>query len=1108
MYRSRSIMVAVAWLVAIALLVPPASFGQGGTGQIVGRITDSSGGVIPGAGVTLTNVDTGITQSAQTGPQGYYRFPLLPPGNYRLDVRSEGFRSVSRSGVKLDVEQSVSLDFELQVGQVSETVEVVGAAPLLESENATIGQVVDNKSIVEMPLNGRSAWNLVQLAGATTFIKGIGDASEIPVATVAGSRAFTQGLYVDGGSVQKSGLNRSMAELAPMVDAVEEFKVITNGYSAEYGRSAGGVFSAVTKSGTNEFHGNLFEFFRNQKMDARNFFSLDKAPLRYNQYGGTLGGPIIKDKTHFFIAYEGTRTTTGAPFLGTVPTAAYQAGDFSGLVNNQGAHLQLYDPATTRPDPSDATRQLRDPFANNLIPQTRFDPVAAKVATYYPAPNVAGNIAGANNFNVNVGPKRAQDHGTIKIDHQLSQKDRLFGRYIGQHNFRPQVTVFPDPDANAVGPSTRSIGNLAHTFMTGWTRTISPRAVNDFKASYLKQFRDLSHSSLGKDYPSMLGLTGVDGLSFPRFRPAGYTNVGGTANVFRVQRGPTLMLSDSITYLTGRHQVKAGFEFRWNGTTDQFRVLPSGDFVHPQQGTGLQGDNLSGNGFATMLLGFVSNANIRDSPALVFRSQYYGMYVQDDWKVTPNLTLNIGVRYDLETPRISPNNNSNSVDLHAINPIANRPGIVTFAGVDGEPRRPFDLDKNNLGPRFGFAYKMFGGKTVLRGGYGIFFGNPDDIGQGAGPRAALGFATEQLIVSPDQNQTPSMYLRNGYPAFTPPGPETRNAGFGVGSTVEYFERTRRTPYSQQFNLGIQHQVRGVLVEAQYLGNLGRLLTGNNININQMLPELIGQPGTIQSRRPYPQYSAVNILSPNFGMSSYNALLLRAEKRYQNGLQFLWTYTYSHMLDNVDAIAGGDFGGTPGSGYQNYYNRRLDYATSPLDIKHNVTFNVVYDLPWGPGRRWLNDGPVSQVLGGWQLSVLGTMFTGPVYGVTTQQNTCECGSTGPQRADILRDPALPSGQRTVERWFDTEAFAQPERFTFGNASRSVGRAPGLANFDIGVMKNFRFHDRYRLQFRGELFNAFNHANFGIPGTAYGSPNFGTITSANTGRSIQLGLKLYF
>jgi hypothetical protein len=696
----------------------------------------------------------------------------------------------------------------------------------------------------------------------------------------------------------------------------------------------------------------------------------------------------------------------------------------------------------------------------------------------------------------------------VKIDHQLSSNDRIFGRYIGQHNFLPQISVFPNPDANSVGPNTRSIENLAHTFTLGWTRTISPRVINDFRASYLKQFRDISHSSIGKDWPSQLGLTGVGEFTFPRFRPAGYTALGGGANVFRIQRGPTMMFADSITYVTGKHQVKTGFEFHWNGSTDQFRTLPSGDFVHPQQGTGLQGNNLTGNGFATFLTGFVANGAINDSPALTYRSQYYGMFVQDDWKVTSRLTLNLGLRYDLETPRISPYDQSSSVDLHAINPIANVPGIVTFAGVDGEPRRPFDMDKNNIAPRFGFAYRLFGDRTVIRGGYGIFFGNPDDVGQASGTRAALGFATTQLITSPDQNQTPSMYLRDGYPAYTPPGPEFRNAGFGVDSSVDYFERTRRTPYSQQFNFGIQQQVRGVLLEAQYLANLGRKLTGNNININQVLPELVGKPGSLQSRRPYPQYTAVNLLSPNFGISSYHGVLLRAEKRYENGLQFLWTYTYSHMLDNVDAIANGDFGGTPGSGYQDYYNRRLDYATSPLDIKHNVTFNVVYDLPWGPGRKWLNGGPASAILGGWQLSVLATIFTGPVYGVTTQQDTCECGATGPQRADILRDPELAKGERTVERWFDTSAFAQPERFTFGDAGRAVGRAPGQANFDIGIMKNFQIAERYRLQFRGELFNAFNKANFGIPGTAFGSPNFGTITSAATGRSVQLGLKLYF
>ncbi len=1083
--------------------------GQTSSAQVSGRITDPTDAVIPGVSVTVRNVDTGIEQVVTTNELGYYTAPFVQPGNYQIDLSSPGFRSVSRTGIKIDVNQQARFDFQLEVGQVTEVIEVIEAAPLLESESSTIGQVIENKSVVEMPLNGRNAWYLTQMAGATVMVRGIGDAAEIPVTTVAGSRAFTQGLFVDGGSVQKTGLSRAMAEMAPMVDALEEFKVITNNYAAEYGRTAGGVFTAVTKSGTNQFHGNAFEFLRNDALDARNFFAKTKAPLRFNQFGGTLGGPIQKDRTHFFIAYEATRTVTGRPIILTVPTQDQRDGVFTGLVDNRGRSISLYDPNTTRPDPADPTKKVRDPFKDNLIPPSLFDPVGSAAASYYPLPNQAGTRAGGNNFNLNLAPSRAQNHTTVRLDHTISDRDKVFGRYLAQHNNTPQESAFPEPAASGLGGlASRNVNNLAHTAMASWMHSFSPSWINDLKFHWLKQNRDVLHDSVDGGWPAKLGLAGVSDTAFPAFRPQAFSPVGGATAVFRIQRGPTFGFSDSVTYISGKHTVKTGFEFRWNGSTDTFKVAPSGNFIFSRQGTGLQATSLSGNGFATMLLGFATRAQIRDSQPLTFRNQYYGWYLQDDWKVLPNLTLNLGLRYDVETPRTSPNDTSSAFDDTRIHPIGGFPGVIRFAGVDGEPRTPFDTDFNNVGPRLGFSWRPFGGDTVVRGGYGIFFGNLDDRGSAAGPRAVQGFATEALFVSPDQNQTAAMLLRNGFPPYDPPNAESRTDAFGYRGPALYFERPRKTPYSQQFNFGIQHQAGRVLLEAQYIGNLGRKLTANDLSRNQVPPERVGQPGSIQSRRPFPHLSAVNVLSPNLGASGYHGLLLRAEKRYSNGLQFLATYTFSKMLDNVDSIANGDFRGTPGVGYQDFYNRHLDKSLSPLDITHNLTFNTIWDLPAGPGRRYVNSGPLSQIIGGWQLSILGTLFTGPVYGVVTQQNTCECASAGPQRPNILRDPDLPAGQRSVQRWFDTEAFEQPARFTFGNAARAVGRAPGRVNFEVGIMKNFPFKERYRLQLRAELFNAFNHPNFGIPGTTFGAPTFGTINRSDPGRIVQFGLKLYF
>jgi hypothetical protein len=1073
--------------------------------QVTGRISDPTGAVIAAAEIRLANIATGDKRTTTSNEQGYYTVLFLDPGSYRVEVQARGFKPVAQT-IRLEVEQVARLDFRLEIGALTETVEVSAEAPLVESETGAVGQVVNNKSIVEMPLNGRNAWHLVQMAAATVFVGGIGDAAEIPVASMAGGRSFSQGLWVDGGSVQKSGMARAMAELGPMVDSVQEFKVITNNYAAEYGRSAGGVFTAVTKSGTNELHGNAFEFLRNDAFDARNFFALDKAPLRYNQFGGTLGGPIRHDKTHFFVGFEETKDSRGQTVILTVPTADKKRGIFTGLTDNTGTALPIYNPFTTRPSPTNATVRIRDPFPNNVIPVSLFDPVALKAISFYPEPNVAGNRAGANNFNVNATPQRTQHHGTARVDHAFTERDRVFVRYIVQRNFTPQVSVFPEAAASGSGPQTRTIRNLAHTVMGNYIRTLSPRLVSETKVSWLKQSRSVLHSSVDADWPAKLGFHGVSPRAFPVLRPQGYTLLGGP-NAFREQRGPTYQLIEVLTYSRGTHNYKAGFEYRWNGQQDEFDTIPSGDMTFAAQGTGLQGNARTGDGLAALLLGFATSASLRDQIPLRTRGFYLGGFAQDDWKATPRLTLNLGIRYDIEPPPLSPDDTFNGFDWSRTHPVARVPGVVTFAGVDGFPRRIAETDFNNVSPRFGFAWRMFGSdRTVLRGGYGVFFGNTNDIGYGTGTN--LGFATEASFVSPDQNQTPAFLLKDGMPAFDQPGPQTRTPAFGLNNAVSFYQRQRATPYSQQFNLGLQQEIRGLLLEAQYIGNLGRKLTAADASINQVRPELVGGAGAIQSRRPFPQFSDVVMVAPNWGASSYHGLVLHAEKRYHSGLQLRVIHTFSKFIDNVDAIANGDLGGTPGAGYQDYYNRRLDKALSPNDVTHNTRFSVIWDLPAGVGRRWLKSGVAAQILGGWQISALGTHLTGGPYGVVTQSNTCECSSTGPQRADLLRTPDLPADERSVARWFDTTAFAQPARFKFGAAARSVGRAPGTSNFDIGLMKNFPVRDRYRIQFRGEFFNTVNHANLGNPGTNLGSPNFGTITTAADGRIIQLGLKIYF
>jgi hypothetical protein len=1085
---------------AAALLTATAIYAQ--TAEITGRVTDPSGAVVPAAQVTITNVETGSHYGLRTNADGYFTAARLDPGKYRAEVKAPGFKPVLRNGIALQVEQVARVDFMLEVGNMTEQVEVSGTAPLVESETSSIGQVINNKSIVEMPLNGRNTWDLSKLSGATAYISAIGDAGEIPVVSMAGSRTKSQELFLDGGSVQKSGLATAQAELEPMVDAVEEFKVVTNNYAAEYGRSAAGVFVAVTKSGTNQFRGDAFEFFRNSAMDARNFFSAAKAPLHYNQFGGTLGGPIRKDKTHFFAALETTKSATGSTSILTLPTAAEKAGDFSGLLNAQGKVIPIYNPFTTRANPAAAGQFLRDPFPNNIIPANLLDPVAVKASSYYPAPNAAGTITGASNYNVNLAAMRTQYHGTMRVDHIINDNNRVYVRYVMQHNYTPQANVYPEPAASGIGPVTRDINNVAQTYLASWVHTFSPTVLNDLKFNGTYQIRDITHASYNGNWPSKLGLTGVGEESFPVLTPQGF-NALGSANVFRAQTNPYWQLLENLSYFRGSHSFKFGFEYRAQTTTDQFDTAPAGNFTFPVQGTGLPGNAATGSGYASFLVGFVGNMTL--TKAAPFRMHNWAMagYFQDDWKVSPRLTLNLGVRYDVETGRVADQDMQSSFDMGQINPAAGVPGVVTFAGVNGTPNSNFYADKNNIAPRFGFAWRPFADeKTVVRGGFGVFYGNPDD--QGFNNSAVLGFATQALLVSPDANVTPAFYLQGGVPGVHAPGPQDRTPAFGIGSGVDFYQRERASPYSMQSNVGIQHEIHSFLISGQYIGNLGRKLTAGNLTLNQIPPSLLGKSSNLQSLRPFPQFTGVTLDSPNLGSSSYHAFLLRIERRYRNGLQLLFNYTFSKMMDNVNALT--DFGGEPG--YEDFYNRRLDKAISSLDLTHNVSMSLVYDLPWGPGRRWLSKGLLGKMVGGWEFSTLTTMHSGPIYGVTTQTNTCNCFSAGAQRANIIGDPSLPSDQQSVQRWFNTAAFAQPAANTFGNAARAVGRSPGAAVVDMGLSKNFQPTERIRVQFRGELFNSLNRANFGVPATALGAAGFGAITTAAPARVVQLGLKIYF
>jgi len=1075
------------------------AFGQTSTGTITGVVTDSSQARLAGIQLQLTNTETGVASKGETNDAGEYTFPLLNSGRYQLAAEKAGFQKYMRTDLVVELGRTLRVDLALQVGSVTESLTVTGSAPLLESETSTVGQLIENKSISDMPLNGRRVGELLGMTGAAVFVTG--DVIR-PRVTLAGGRADQQQWLLDGVNASNVGLEAPQALFNPPVESVQEIRVQSNGYSAEYGNSSAGVVLTTTKSGTNTTKGNVYEYFRNEKLDARNFFAASRPPLRWNVFGGTLGGPIVipkvyngRNRSFFFTSAEFQRQRIGAVRLFTVPTALERVGDFSQTTNATGQRTLIYDGTTTP----------RTPFPENRIPSARVDAAGARLAALFTTPNrPPANASGAQNFVANAVSALNITTWTSKLDHIVSDKDRLSVRYV-LHDFPSYVTgVFaedgPDPNQN-------TSERRAHSLLINETHTFTPTIINDFRFNWQPRFFINLSAGLDTGWPTRLGIRGVSDRAFPRVNTAGYVSMGSGTHE-RVQTPiQDMHIVNVLSQFRGKHSLKYGGEARLGRNAEVFNQAISGVLNFAVQGTALPGAANTGNGTASMLLGLVNNASIQSTQPIDRSAWYYAAFVQDDWKLTTNLTMNIGVRWEAHTPRLDANDRQNGFDDKAINPVSRTPGVITFAGRDGRGRTVYNGDYNNWAPRLGLAWKPFGStKTVVRSAYGIFFGPPLP---GSNNQTA-GFEIAGDYQTPDNGLTPAFLLRNGFPA--PPAAVDLNPGFGavpVGQAVRYapqfIDTDRRLGYSQQWNLSIQRELVGnFLLETGYVANVGRKLNGPNTSVNQVHPSLMGA-GNAQIRRPFPQFANVVSVAPMWGNSSYHGLNVKLEKRFSAGLNFLTNYTWSKFIDDV---AAGFENGNAVGGIQNLYDRRAEKALSGNDIRHRFNTSSVYELPWGRGRKWLSGGKGAWLLGGWNLGAILTLQQGSPNGVTTQVNSTNSFNPGAQRANVLRDPTLPADQRTVARWFDTTALAAPAQFTFGNASRSLFTGPGLVNLDMSLLKNFKWSERYNLQFRLESFNLPNRANFDDPNTALGAPAFGVIGAARGARSVQLGLRLDF
>lgn len=1078
-------------------------------GRISGRVTDAAGGVVPGVDIELLNEETGVRYRTVSDEFGRYILASVPPGRWRLVATLPGFRTLERKGLVLGTSENLSVDLRLEIGEVSEVITVTEAASLLETNTSDISQLIESKNVSDLPLNGRRALSLAAVVPATVWVGYSGQAK--PNVSLAGGRTQSQVFWIDGGNGQNMRLGIGQIDSDPPVEVVREFRILSNNYSAEFGGSAGGVVIMTTKSGTNEFHGSVFEYFRNDALDAANFFApidpvsgeKEKAPLRYNLFGGTLGGPIVRNQTHFFFGYEGTRQRRGNTEILTVPTPLQRSGDFSQTFNAAGKLIPIYDPATTRVE---GGKTVRSPFPDNRIPSNRLDPVALKILNFYPLPNrPATNLAGANNFAANWTEIFDRDNITARVDHVIGANDKIYGRYIYNSDPLSNTTVLADPRTN----TRNSSDSFQHNLLVAYHHNFSPSWLNEFRYTFgTRQWHNKS-AGLGGKWDQELGLKGISGEAFPRINIAGIAPLGSTSHERRQFPIRQHQFVESMTLIHQKHTLKFGAELRQSTNFEVNRPSVSGNFTFATQPTGLPGSGGTGFALASFLLGFPNSFTLRETDVLDRVSWFVAGYIQDDWKIHPNLTLNLGLRWETDTPMRDRNRRMNGFDPLAINPVSGTPGVVRFAGVDGWPDRIAEPDWNNFGPRIGLAWKPFGrANTVVRAGGGIFYAHPFD--HGAPSSAALGFERSANLQTPDNGITAPFFLRDGVPPVQLEG-QKLDAGFGavkVGqrttTAVTFYERSRRIGYSQQFNLGIQHEMYGMLFEIGCLGNLARKLANTNLSINQVPPQLMG-PKASQRDRPFPQFSNVSIQFPTLGVTNYHAGFVKVERRFSEGFSFLTSYTWSKNIGNADP-GGGSLGDV--QFYQDFYNRRLDRGPGELDINHRFTWSSVYELPFGTGRRWLSAGPWRHLLGGWTLGAISTIQSGPPFSVWTQTNTTNAFSAGAQRADLLKDPNPPASNRSVERWFDVEAFRAPKEFTFGNSGNGILRADGHINFDFSLIKNFSFSEQTYLQFRAEMFNAFNHPNFGLPGHVLGAPGFGIVNSASDGRILQFGLRVLF
>jgi hypothetical protein len=1131
---------------------------------------DSGHAMISGATVQITNTDTGQTITTTTSADGLFQFPNLAPGPYSITIEAKGFERLVRSGLVFQVDQAASLDFIMAVGSSSQTVQVSGAEPLLQTQNAEVGQVISNKSIVGLPLNQRNPFSLILLVPGVSGA--VGTSFNALQFNVNGGRAGTTEILLDGIPSAPPTDAYNTVGIFPSVDATQEFKVMTNNYSAQFGLSGGGIINVVYKSGTNQLHGGVYEFLRNSKMDANTFFN-DRAglPLPHltrSQFGGDLGGPVYlpklfdgRNRFFFFGDYEGLRESTATTLLTTVPTAAERNGDFSADTDAKGQPVNIYDPLTTQPNSPYLRQQFDCNGVLNTICPSRFDPVAVNVLKYFPLPNVTGtNGTQVNNYAASGSTPYDIDQWDVKLDANISDRQHVAFRYSARNPVTGSAVLMPAAIAIAQDASTVSVpaiaGELSYTFARTANDLYEFRyGINHLYYRTTTVSNGFNPTQLG--FPSYLASAALasesNSLTFPGFEMAGYYSIGTGSQLSNGSAGYMTQswMADNIRVID-RHTLTYGAEFRALTNNSGQVGRATGDFsfgTSVTAGPNAQAaSSTSGDSVASLLLGLGSGDVTHDFKIINTISHYMAGFVQDDWRTTNKLTLNLGLRYELYFPRTERYNRMTWFDPNVVSPITMGGvplhGGLEYPGIGGNPRTQANTQYTNLGPRIGLAYHPFNG-LVLEGGFGIFYGINNS--EAASTVVPTGYRTDTTYYGTQGNTGifPENYISNPFPggSFIPITGNSLGLLTSTGGSVSTPERRAATPYTENYNLGIEYQLpKAWLIDVRYVASHGvQLLYTPTINQlpdsdlamgsallanvpNPLNTSQIQESGpltgtTVQQRyllAPFPQFTGASIYNANGAVSHYDSIQVKVVKQFNKNLNLLLSYTGGKTLDD-GAVQNSNI---TASSQQTETNQDASipifkdlYGLSTTDVSRNLVASFLYALPFGRGQiigsnwnRW-----VDAILGGYRLDGIFTAQTGTpmAFSATNVANIFNPG----ERPNWNGQNAKLSGKvaNRLNRYFNTSDFSQPATYTFGNMSGTSGylRNPGYRNIDLSLVKTFGLPKESSLELHAEAYNLFNTPEFGPPNTSVTSSSFGEITSQiNSPREIQVAAKIVF